>query len=83
VAGFEELEFHYLDGVLFRFRGLREFLRHDLGEEQLDALNEAIASGQSRRATAPPYLMSDESAADRRFARLLARAKGGIAHTGR
>jgi hypothetical protein len=83
VAGFDELEFRYLDVVLFRFRGLREFRRHDLGEEQLEALSEAIAAGQSRRATPPNYLMSDESAADRRFARLLASTNGGIARTGR
>jgi hypothetical protein len=83
VVGFAELEFQYLDVVLFRFRGLREFRRHDLGEEQLDALSGAIAAGESRRASAPNYLMTDESAADRRFARLLAKAKGGIAHTGR
>jgi hypothetical protein len=44
VVGFSDYEFRYQDVVLFRFAGLVEFRRHELGEEQLEALAEAVAA---------------------------------------
>jgi hypothetical protein len=68
VVGFEEIEYRYTDVVLFRFRGLCEFRRHQLGEEHLDALSQTIARQPPAGPAAPEYLMADEAAADRRFA---------------
>jgi hypothetical protein len=73
VAGFDEYEAAYQDGrVLFRFAGLREFRRHDLGAEHLDALARAVAAEDGAPVPqCPDYLLTDEAAAERRFAELL------------
>jgi hypothetical protein len=69
VVGFERVEYRYQDVVLFRFAGVCEFRPHELGEEQLDALTDALATlGHGADSIAPDYLMADEDAADRRFA---------------
>jgi hypothetical protein len=69
VAGFDTYEVEYANAeVLFRFSGLREFRRHDLGEEQLSELSAAVAAERGPVAAAPGYLSSDEAAAQRRFA---------------
>ena len=70
VVGFDAYEFQYVDVVLFRFTGLHEFRRHQLGSEQLDALAAALAaepdSGIDLPA-GPDYLNTDETLAQRRF----------------
>ncbi len=70
VAGFRQVDYHFGDVMLFRFAGLCEFRRHDLGEEQLDELRAAVnaEAGEPPPPVAPAYLMSDEDEADRRFA---------------
>ena len=70
VVGFEQVEYRYQDGMLFRFVGVCEFRQHELGDEQLDALIAAAvaAAPPGPVAVAPDYLMTDEDAADRRFA---------------
>jgi hypothetical protein len=79
VVGFGTVEYRYQDVMLFRFAGLREFRRHDLGEEHLDALAAEVAREQAAEADgtrlldAPDYLMTDETRADRRFAEYLSR----------
>jgi hypothetical protein len=68
VVGFDAYEFEYADGqVRLRFHGLREFLRHELGEEQLPALTAALAAERGPIDPAPDYLLDDEAAAQRRF----------------
>jgi hypothetical protein len=73
VVGFAEYEAGYQgDTVLFRFAGLHEFLRHELGAEHLGALADAVAAEQGREvAQCPDYLLADEASAERRFAELL------------
>jgi len=76
VVGFDEYESAYQGGrVLFRFAGLREFLRHEYGAEHLPALTEAVAAEAITQSAAtlpcPGYLLADEAAAERRFAELL------------
>jgi hypothetical protein len=70
VVSFAELEFRFTDVVLFRFAELGEVRPHEFGEEQLDALAEAVAreraSGRPVPA-APDYLMTDEARTNRRF----------------
>ena len=76
VVGFAEVEFRYTDVMLFRFAGVTEVRPHQLGEEQLDALVDAVARERLTEqpvAVVPDYLMSDEAAADRRFAEYLQR----------
>jgi hypothetical protein len=78
VVGFAEVEYRYQDVMLFRFAGLCEYRRHELGEEQLDALAEAVATEPTSEAVdglsvAPDYLMTDETAAERRFIEYLSR----------
>jgi hypothetical protein len=79
VVGFDSFEFRHLDVVLFRFRGVHEFRRHHLGEEQLGALTAAVAAeataaertaaeGTALVPRSPAYLLADEAAAERRFA---------------
>jgi hypothetical protein len=63
LAGFSEVEYRYSDTVLFRFRGLCEYRRHDLGEDQLPLLLDALAHAPRDVSPAPAYLMDDESAA--------------------
>jgi hypothetical protein len=75
VVSFDEYEYGYIDGVvLFRFEGLGEFRPHSLGGEQSEALAEAVAAEQAAGETPeppPPYLLTDEAAADARFAAYL------------
>jgi hypothetical protein len=71
LAGFDSFEFRYTDVVLFRFIGLGEYRRHELGEEHLDALAEAVAQETGAPEEIPAYLLSDEQAATRRFHALL------------
>lgn len=74
VVSFDGMEFRYTDVVLFRFSGLGEFRRHELGEEQLPELLAAIgAETGARPAQQAPYLLADEDAAERRFAAYLHR----------
>ena len=73
VVGFAEVEYRYQDVMLFRFAGLCEYRRHELGEEHLDALAAEVAGERDRPPPAPAYLMADEAAADRRYAEYLAR----------
>jgi hypothetical protein len=78
VVGFAEVEYRYRDVMLFRFAGLVEFRRHELGEEQIDALAAEVASETAqaeakRLPDAPDYLMADETRADLRFAEYLSR----------
>jgi hypothetical protein len=76
VVGFAEVEFRYTDVMLFRFAGVSEVRAHQLGEEHLDALVEAVAQEQLTDrpvVVVPDYLMSDEAAAERRFAEYLQR----------
>jgi hypothetical protein len=73
VVGFTEVEYRYQDVMLFRFAGLCEYRRHELGEEHLDALAAAVAAERDPPRPAPAYLMADEAAADRRYAEYLAR----------
>jgi hypothetical protein len=78
VVGFAEVEYRYQNVMLFRFSGLREFLRHELGEEHLDALAAEVATEQAEQTAkrlrdSPDYLMTDETRADERFAEYLSR----------
>jgi hypothetical protein len=76
VVGFADVEFRYTDVMLFRFAGLTEVRAHQLGEEQLEALVEAVTQERltvQPVAEVPDYLMSDEAAAERRFAEYLER----------
>jgi hypothetical protein len=68
VVAFNSYEFEYGDEVLFRFAGLREFRRHELGEEQLPELVTAVAAETGAVPPMPAYLLDDEAAAQRRFA---------------
>ncbi|MBB5870206.1 hypothetical protein F4553_003585 [Allocatelliglobosispora scoriae] len=67
VVAFDELEYRFTDVMLFRFAGLREFRRHDLGAEQLAELVAAVEAETPTDAVAPAYLLADEDAAERRF----------------
>jgi hypothetical protein len=68
LAGFDELEYRYANGVvLFRFRGLGEFRRHQLGEEQFDELVASLREDTEPDEVAPAYLTDDEAAATERF----------------
>lgn len=73
VVSFEALEYRYSDVVTFRFAGLGEFRRHDLGEEQLSELTAVVAAEHPSPASpvSPDYLLADEDAAARRFAAYL------------
>jgi hypothetical protein len=75
VVGFEQVEYRYQEVMLFRFAGVCEFLRHELGEEHLEALAAEVAAedGAKRLHPAPDYLMTDETRADLRFAEYLSR----------
>jgi hypothetical protein len=71
VASFDELEFALADVVMFRFAGLREFSRHELGVDQLAELTAELARADPRPAEpVPAYLQADERAAEARFAEL-------------
>jgi hypothetical protein len=71
LAGFDSFEFRYTDVVLFRFTGLFEYRRHELGEEHLDELADAVALETGDPPEIPAYLLSDEDSATRRFQALL------------
>jgi hypothetical protein len=77
VAGFAEVEYRYQEHMLFRFAGLCEYRRHELGEEHLDELAAEVAAEVERPPSPPDYLMADEAAADRRFAEYLTGRVGG------
>lgn len=74
VVGFDRFEFRVGEYVMFRFSGLREFRPHLLGEEQYEALGEAVkaeagtAETKSETPECPPYLLADELAAELRHA---------------
>lgn len=72
VVGFETYEFEVRTRVEFRFTGLVDFRPHRLGIEHLEELRDEVAresglppAGRS----CPPYLLSDEAAAEARAAR--------------
>jgi hypothetical protein len=67
VASFDEVEFRLTDVVLFRFQGLGEFRRHQLGEEQLDELVASLGDDTEPGEVAPVYLADNEEAATERF----------------
>lgn len=67
VVAFDTYEFEVGETVRFRFNGLREFLPYALGEEHLAALCDAIAA-QPAGEPCPPWLLDDESSAERRAA---------------
>lgn len=72
VVAFDTYEFEVApqdEIVRFRFSGLREFLPYALGEEHLAALRDAIAAQTASGEPCPPWLLDDESAAERRAAR--------------
>jgi hypothetical protein len=70
VAGFDDMAFRLVDdAVTFTFRGLREYLPYDSGDELVDEL---IVDDGLEVVPAPDYLMADEAAAARRFARYVA-----------
>jgi len=71
VVGFARMEFRYADVMMFRFAGVVEFRPHDNGEEQLAALQAAIAQQTPAAEECPEYLLSDEDLAARRFATYL------------
>lgn len=70
VVAFEGFEAAVGEFVMFRFRGLREFRPHELGEEQLPELRAAVddEAGTPGVPECPPYLLDDESAAEARYA---------------
>jgi hypothetical protein len=71
VVGFERVEFRYIDEVmLFRFDSICEFRRHDRGDDHIGELTRAVA-GEPPAARCPDYLLSDEAAAQARFASYL------------
>lgn len=75
VVGFERVESRFLhDAMLFRFANVCEFRRHEHGEDHLDELARVVADELTRvvadeppAAPCPPYLLSDEVAAQARF----------------
>lgn len=78
VAGFEGFEAAFGEFVMFRFRGLRAFLPHELGEEQLPELRMAVdgEAGIPGVPECPPYLLDDEPAAEARSAAHLRALRG-------
>ncbi|MEZ0106162.1 hypothetical protein ABH920_000143 [Catenulispora sp. EB89] len=78
VVGFEEFEASVGEYVMFRFRGLREFRPHELGDEQLPELLKAVddEAGTPGIPECPPYLLADEPAAEARYAALLRAMRG-------
>jgi hypothetical protein len=77
VVGYDTVDFRLVDdAVLFHFTGLREYLPYDDGEELLTEIEDdeellvEIKDGDNRE-RAPDYLMTDESAATRRYAALV------------
>ncbi len=71
VVGFAEMDHRYADVMMFRFGKVVEFLRHENGEEQLPRLIAAVAGESTQVTPCPAYLLSDEEAADARFASYL------------
>lgn len=77
VAAFGQAEYQFGQVVMFRFAGLAEFLQHDLGGDQAAALAAELARADPAPALPiPEYLLSDEAAAERRFAELRGAAAG-------
>lgn len=68
VVAFDTYEFQAAEPVRFRFTGLRSFLPYTLGDEHVAALRDAIAA-QPAVEPCPPWLLSDEDAAERRAER--------------
>jgi hypothetical protein len=68
VAGFTTYEFEVAEQVSFRFFGLVSFRPHRLGTEHVAELRALLAVSDDDGADCPPYLLSDESAADARAA---------------
>ncbi|MGH3444238.1 MAG: hypothetical protein ACRDPB_02570 [Nocardioidaceae bacterium] len=65
VVSFDTFEFTVTDRAEFRYRGLREFWPHLLGEEHLPALRQICdESADQAAATYPPWLGTDEAAAE-------------------
>jgi hypothetical protein len=71
VVSFERYEFTAGERVEFRYRGLADFLPHQLGEEHLPALREGTAVEEVPTETCPPWLMEDERSAGDRALRYL------------
>jgi hypothetical protein len=69
VVAFDTYEFEVGETVQFRFSGLREFLPYALGEEHFQALRDAIAAQPAAGEPCPPWLLDDETSAERRAAR--------------
>lgn len=69
VAAFHTYEFEVAGEVRFRFAGLREFLPYALGDEHLGGLRDAIVAQPVSRDACPPWLMTDEAAAETRAER--------------
>ncbi|GAA1957993.1 hypothetical protein [Catenulispora subtropica] len=81
VVSFDEYEAAVGEFVMFRFRGLREFRPHQLGAEHLDTLLAAVDEQDAEAGTpaipeCPPYLLTDESAAEARYAQHLRALRG-------
>jgi hypothetical protein len=70
-VAFATVEYAFAETMLFRFRGLREFRRHEAGEDQFDELQAAVALEAADPVTGQPeipdYLLDDEGNATRRF----------------
>jgi hypothetical protein len=71
VVSFETVEFTADSRVLFRYRGVVEFLPHLLGEEHLPLLMEGTAHEGAVRDECPPWLLQDEESAEARARRYL------------
>lgn len=72
VVGYDGYEFRLQgDVVLFRFSGVREFLPHREGAEQLAALCEALTAEGGATPSVVDYLGEDEAPAERRCRELL------------
>lgn len=67
VVSFAEVTHRYAEVVLFRFAGLGEFRRHQLGDEHAAELAAEVAAGRPDGPACPGYLLADEEAAERRF----------------
>ncbi len=69
VAGFAGYEFRLDEVVSFTFTGLISAVTHRLGDDQIDALREALAATGPANETCPPYLLDDDRLAIERARR--------------
>ncbi|HEY3528773.1 MAG TPA: hypothetical protein VGK78_06445 [Nocardioides sp.] len=69
VVAFDTYEFTVGERVEFRYRGLVDFLPHLLGEEHVQALRDAPHREVEPVEACPPWLLSDETAAQERALR--------------